>query len=223
MMPPLPFVNIHTHHPSKAFHEIVNCNVVENLPNDDKKLFSVALHPWNASYHLWQQSKYIVENLAKQPNVLAIGETGIDALRGASKNEQQDIFREHIRIAESNNKPLIIHCVRAFNEVIECKKESKSNVPWIIHGFSSRRTIADKLLAHGCLLSFGAAILHNGSHLEEICRYVPENMFFIENDDSNSAVSLLYEKIAHLRDVPVNYLQDILYHQWQTIFFSKNS
>ena len=222
MKAPSPFVNIHTHHPSISFHEIINCDIVENVPNDDKKLYSIGIHPWNASYLSWKKWQSVVENYASHPSVLAIGETGIDILRGTSRTEQQDIFLEHIRIADSCNKPLIIHCVRAFNEIIECKKKSKSKVPWIIHGFSSRQTIADELLEHGCFLSFGAAILYNRQHLEKICKTVPENMFFIENDDSALPISLIYEKIADIRSVSVDYLQLKLYEQWHRIFLHKN-
>lgn len=214
-----PFVNIHTHHSLLPRYEILNCHIANDTPDNHALQYSVGLHPWDASYTTWNRYKEQVMLCGIQDNIVSIGETGIDGLRGVSKNEQQDIFLDHVRIAEDLQKPIIIHCVRAFQEIISCKKDTRSTVPWIFHGFSSRRSIAENVLSHGCFLSFGAAILHNVPHLEEVCKMVPENMFFIENDDKTVPVSNIYEKIADLRSIPVESLQELLYKQWQKIFF----
>lgn len=214
-----PFVNIHTHHTSSPRYEILNCHIANDIPDNHALQYSVGLHPWDASYTTWNRYKEQVIFYGALENVVSVGETGIDGLRGVSKNEQQDIFLEHVQIAEELQKPIIIHCVRAFQEIISCKKSMQSTVPWIFHGFASRRSVAETVLSHGCFLSFGAAILHNVPHLEEVCRMVPENMFFIENDDKTVPVSNIYEKIADLRSIPLQYLQELLYKQWQRIFF----
>ena len=83
--------------------------------------YSVGVHPWDAgSFDL-----RALEEAARHDCVKAIGETGLDTLRGPSLDIQESVFREHVRLSEMFGKPLIIHCVKAFDRLMALKKEIK--------------------------------------------------------------------------------------------------
>jgi Tat protein secretion system quality control protein TatD with DNase activity len=90
--------------------------------------------------------------------VVAIGECGLDRNIDLPLDIQTSIFKRHIELAETLQKPLVIHCVRAFSELIALKKNTKSTVPWIIHGFHKKEEVFQQLLKHDFYFSFGAAM-----------------------------------------------------------------
>lgn len=217
------FFNCHTHFRDNSEIAIVNINIAdidEHFVFPDYRYYSIGLHPWNATIELWNTKQTLLSNILHNKYIKAIGETGIDKLRGSSVQEQQEIFVQHAHLAENHNKPLIIHCVRAYNEIIELKKSIKPQIPWIIHGFNTKRAIADELWKHEFILSFGASICVPQSHTAEILKNAPDNAFLLENDDSTMHIEQIYEHAALLRSVPIDTLKSDLWQQAQTVFFS---
>lgn len=141
--------DFHTHTPCKP-GAIINLS-----PGDDRPggfYYSVGIHPWDSegvTPEMWRQ----LEADAAAPEVIAIGECGIDKLRGASLAAQTEIFRRHILLSESLGKPLIIHCVRAIEQVERLRTELRPTQPWILHGFRGKPQQALQLLNRGYYLS----------------------------------------------------------------------
>ena len=161
------FLDLHTHK-TAVQHGVISIQSL-SLTSDiflampKKKPISVGLHPWFATIEaLKTQMKYL-NVVANQSNVKLIGECGLDRLKGESLENQLSILTPQIKLAESIHKPLIIHCVKRFSELIEIKDSLKVKVPMIIHGFNKNETLGKQLLAKGFLLSFGAAILKSDS------------------------------------------------------------
>ena len=151
-LPPLMRDNItdfhtHTSHKSGA--------IINRYPGDERPegyYYSVGIHPWYSAEvtpQMWQQ----LELDAAAPEVIAIGECGIDKLRGASLPVQTEIFRRHILLSEALGKPLIIHCVRAIEQIERLRTEMRPTQPWILHGFRGKPQQALQLLARGYYLS----------------------------------------------------------------------
>lgn len=147
------FSNIHTHVAEEGHtgDTVVNLEP-EQLP-DDRGWYSVGVHPWRADEadRLWP----LVESAASLPRVVAIGECGLDALRGPSLEQQREVFLRHVALSENTAKPLIIHAVRTWPQLIELRRQLKPTQEWIIHGFRGKATLAAELLRHGFSLSFG--------------------------------------------------------------------
>lgn len=140
--------------------------------------YSVGVHPWDAgSFDL-----RALEEAARHDCVKAIGETGLDTLRGPSLDIQESVFREHVRLSEMFGKPLIIHCVKAFDRLMALKKEIKPMQPWIIHGFRGKPQQAGQLLRAGFHLSLGP------NFNPETARVIPSDRLHIETDDSPVAL-----------------------------------
>lgn len=216
------FFNSHTHFRDNNEIAIVNINIADiddSFIFPDYRYYSIGLHPWNATIELWKTKQTLLGNILHNKYIKAIGETGIDKLRGSSVEEQQEVFVKHAQLAEFFKKPLIIHCVRAFNEIIELKKKLNPQMPWIIHGFNTKSTIADELWQHGFILSFGATICKPDSHVNEILKNAPNNGFFLENDDSTMPITDIYECAATIRQCSVDDLKNIVWDNARTVFF----
>ncbi len=117
-----------------------------------------------------EETMSMLDNIATRNDVAAIGETGIDRLRGASEEIQTHIFIHHIKLAEHTGKPLIIHCVKALDIILRLHKEHRPSSPWIIHGFRGNAETARQITSRGIYLSLGEkfnpdAILNIPPHL----------------------------------------------------------
>lgn len=143
------FDNIHTHRPAPG--AVLNLEP-EQQPDCDG-WYSTGIHPWRAAEaeKLWP----LVVQAAGHTHVVAIGECGLDALRGPELSVQQAVFERHVALSERLCKPLIIHAVRTWPELIALRRRLKPRQEWIIHGFRGKAALAHELLRHGFSLSFG--------------------------------------------------------------------
>lgn len=203
-------LNVHTHFSKDPLHEIVNLqNVDEHFP-----FFSVGIHPWLANDP--PISNYDIELLAQQPNCLAIGEVGLDKLKGPSIAIQEERFIEQITFSETLELPVILHCVRAWNEIRALKLHLKPTQPWIYHGFS-KASLVPELLHCGIYFSIGASILTN-IRLQEALIDIPLDQLFLETDDVEIPISLIYEKVSALKNIPLPALEDTIENNFKRVF-----
>ena len=209
------FINIHTH--SEIFDakvELVSLNIDETLkPN----LYSYGIHPWKIT----KDSVDLLDELnrvCRNRRCIAIGETGLDKIIDTDITLQQKLFIEHIRLANELEKPLMIHCVKAFNELIACLKKEKNKVPVIIHGFNNNLSVANSLIAEGYILSFGKALLTFESNASEVIKHVSRKNFFLETDDSDISIKYIYKKAAEILGIDEEIMQQQLVSNYQRIF-----
>ena len=214
-------LNFHTHQPKKSAEEVIIFNQIipqsdespetfpdETIPNS---WLSAGIHPWHINENNQKLQLEKLRQLAKNKDIKLIGECGLDRLKGASLPLQEEIFIKQIRIAEDVKKPIIIHCVKCFNELISIKKIVRPKVPMIIHGFNNNLTTAQILLDKGFYLSLGSAILQENSNAAQILSQIPHEKLFLETDDKDVSISELYEKASFILKIPLNKLEDIIF------------
>ncbi|WP_316846064.1 TatD family hydrolase [Pedobacter psychrodurus] len=179
------------------------------------KPISVGLHPWFAKVeHLELQMKYLTV-VATQTNVKQIGECGLDRLRGEKLENQILILEKQIELAEKLNKPLILHCVKCFSELIAIKDQLKVKVPMIIHGFNKNETLGHQLLGKGFLLSFGLAVLKKDSGAAKLIQST--DSFFLETDDADISIEEIYQAAAILKKCTVDELKARIFTDWNKL------
>ena len=193
------FFDFH-HHKSHNSYGIYNLHQEEILPEN---YFSIGIHPKDIDGN-WQENLEKVKEISQQQNCAAIGECGLDALINIDENLQKKVFEAQILWANEINKPMIIHCVKRFQELIPFQKLAK--VPLIIHGFNKKKAIADEMLKHGFYLSFGKSVLHSVS-LQAIVKDFPLEKMFLETDDADFDIAELYQKVAELKEISLGKLQ----------------
>ena len=184
-----PCVDIHTHDKSRK-NAIINIYPNEELI--EGVFHSVGIHPWQTA----NISSFIIKQLnilAAHPQIVAIGETGIDSIKGASIDIQIEIFKLHVNLSEQYKKPLIIHCVKSFNEIIVLKNKLCPTMPWIIHGFRGKPQLAKDLLKHGFFISLGE------NFNTETASFIPDNKLLFESDESTLDIDKIIEKINLFR------------------------
>ena len=195
------YYNIHTHRPSVYPEDIA---IVNTIVKEDCELSlpaaccSVGIHPWYI-YNVREQLSCL-ESIIAVPNVVAIGEAGLDKLVGTPLDIQQDVFLKQAVLAEKMNKPLIVHCVKAWEELIAIRKEVKPHVPWIIHGFRGNGELAQQLILHGFYLSFGEHF-----QISSLRKAWPERLL-IETDESSCSIQGIYQRLASSIQISVNEL-----------------
>jgi TatD DNase family protein len=201
------FLDFHHHKPDQV--GIYNLNLNEGIP---KGKFSVGLHPKDITEY-WKKDLDRIKEISSSDNCLAIGECGLDGLITVDENLQNEIFQSHISWAEEIKKPLIIHCVRRFSQILHYKN---TKVPAIIHGFNKKETIARELRDADFFLSFGYAALENLS-LQKIIKEFPIQRLFLETDDSDFDIIMLYEKVSEIKSVSLENLKDQMWENLHNI------
>lgn len=167
------FRDVHTHRLDAGEDSIINLPLRSPLP--DSGYYSVGIHPWDAAAASEADMEEI-ERLAEHPRVVAIGETGIDALRGGHMERQREIFERHVALSERVEKPLILHVVRAFPEMIRLRRLLKPAQRWIVHGFRGKPELARELLRHGFDISIGQ------TYNADAAAIIPPDRLFHETD-----------------------------------------
>lgn len=196
MTPVMKFIDIHTHNKSEeTAYAIFNSN-----GEPTTGCASVGIHPWDVDNN-WKERFRTIKELAKAPDITAIGECGIDrAHSGAGLELQTEVFRAHITLSEELKKPLIIHCVKAVDNIISQYKECKPQQAWIIHGFRGKPQQAEQLTRAGLYLSLG-------EHFNaESAKVIPADKLFIESDESSLPINEIYNSVAQARNMSLEEL-----------------
>lgn len=191
--------DIHTHHKqntqikSNSFSSFSIFQILNTTPNEqgytNKDLISCGIHPWFTENDLIQMEK--LTKIVCNDNILAIGEAGLDKLRGDILGKQIEIFIKQVEISEKVNKPMIIHCVKAWDELLQIKNRIKPNQKWIIHGFRGKPELAKQLLKNGFYISIG-------EHFnKETLKAIPPDRLFLETDDSTKSIIDIYQEVEH--------------------------
>jgi TatD DNase family protein len=204
------YINIHGHRHANNIQEWVMMNLfASEYPPDDIEngCYSVGFHPYNIGKADEVDTLNKVRLATENQNVLAIGEIGLDKSIEASLEDQQRIFRKQVDIAEFADMPVVLHVVRAFNEMLEFMKSHKPSVPMIIHGYNGSREMAEELVNAGFLISFGEAIARDHSKIVEALLAVPVEKLFLETDEGDLDIREIYSIAAEVKGVSLDQLR----------------
>jgi TatD DNase family protein len=204
-MNPLPYIDIHTH----PFHKETETIIVQNIfPGDGfaafsgRNFYSVGLHPWHIKSHDENNELLVmVEEALEFDHVILIGECGLDKKCNTNFEEQKRIFEAQAFMAEEFRKPLIVHCVKAYNEVLELHKRMHPEMPWIMHGYNGSLEITKDLEKCGILFSFGENLFHENSKAINSFKYLDLDKIFLETDEFDGEVNKMYKRGAALKEI----------------------
>ena len=211
-------IDLHTHqHKSDSSIQILNI-FAQDLPlPEDEYLYSAGLHPWHLGLVNREACLEAMDQAMDNKNLVAIGECGLDRSIATDFAVQEWYFRKQIELAEKHSKPLIIHNVRAFPELIHLKKEFKSNIPWIIHGFQANQPITLQLIRHNFYFSVGESLLTT-LQKKEILTVIPLDHLFLESDDRDVSISTIYKLASQILNLREEMLRDIILTNFKQIF-----
>ncbi|MGL5980010.1 MAG: TatD family hydrolase [Phocaeicola sp.] len=203
--------DLHTHQIEQPADTLA---IYNQSPSEEavKQFCSASLHPWHITELSSAKQLAWLESIVTHPNLLAIGEVGLDKLHGADFFFQQRFFREVIQVAEAAQLPLIIHQVKSLNELIALRKKLRPTTPWILHGFRGKKELALTALKQGFFLSFGV------HYHPEALKATPKDLLFLESDTATMPMEILYTRAAELYNYPVEELRDTLLNNAYSLF-----
>lgn len=211
------FFNFHTHQFTNQPDILELVNQYPQEFNATISFYSVGIHPWYIAEDRIDADLKIIEEKLQTENCLAIGECGLDKRIEVLLDQQIIVFKKQLTLAEKYKKPVVIHCVAAFQEVIAIKKEMKISVPMIIHGFSKNIQIANQLIAAGFYLSFGKYLLRN-PELKTVFMQIPDDRFFLETDTVEESIKQVYDLAAEYKNLNIKELQQIISSNFKEVF-----
>ena len=213
------FFNLHTHKFSNnpTTLELVNQYPWEfdaAIPN-----YSIGIHPWYINESRLESDLKIIEEKLQLKQCLALGECGLDKRIEIPMATQIAVFEKQIALAEKFQKPLVLHLVAAFDELIAIKNRLQISVPIIIHGFSKNQQVAKQLIDNGLYLSFGKYLLRN-PELESVFQSIPNDRFFLETDTIEETLEEVYILAAKYKNIPIEDLKEIVNSNFNSVFKS---
>ena len=188
----IPFVDIHTHHSTDAV-----------------TILTVGVHPWQAGEGVLPTTDEIA-------SAEAVGEIGLDKASAVDFSLQTALFQAQLRLAEQYEKPVVLHVVRAYEEVLKALDEVQ--LPAVIfHGFIGSPELAERLIRRGFYLSFGERTFRSSKTLEAL-RSTPIERLFVETDESRMPLGEIYEKVADAKGITGEELQQATYENYLKLF-----
>ncbi len=216
------FINLHTHQftNQKDVLEVVNQYPQEfdaTIPN-----YSIGIHPWYIVEDRLEEDFKVLESKLQDENCLAVGECGLDKRIEIPMALQQMVFEKQLALAEKYQKPVVVHCVAAFQEVIAIKKKMGISVPMLIHGYAKNEETAKQLLANGFYISFGKLLLQNAD-LKSVFNSIPNERLFLETDTIEEGIQAVYALAANYRNIEIAEMKAIIGANFDVVFNKKGA
>ena len=214
------FIDLHTHKIKSCDNliQIVNLDLNQSCP--EQGCFSYGIHPWELDNVEFQAEKALqaLEEKLKLPQIVALGEAGLDKMHKASFKQQIAVFERQIELSEALRKPMILHDVRSHNEIIALRKKHKVKQPWIVHGFSGTEQDVKQLIGQGIYLSVGESLLHPERKIHKSFKFIDLDYLFLETDMAEIAVETIYEAAANMLEMDLSALKTRIFANFARLF-----
>lgn len=195
-------INIHTHRQGDSTRIL---DISDGHPLAGATFFSAGVHPRYVERSLPPNA---LEELAAKGKLAAIGEAGFDRRSTTDMDTQTQLFEAQIRLSESYRLPLIIHCVKAYPELLTLHVRLHPRMPWIVHGYNNNGQILDDLLkSDGIFISAGPRVLDENSNIRHLLPFIPLDRLFLETDDTDFTIEDVYQGAAQTLAIPVDSLE----------------
>jgi len=215
------YIDMHTHGSKPAPGVfIIECLMAheDRFPDQAAGVaYTYGIHPWFLTEDNHNKHINNVEKSTGFPNMIAIGEAGFDKLRGPSPELQSKVFEEQALISETHMKPLIIHCVKAWDELLAAHKKLKPKMPWMIHGFRGSVEQAEQLLSKGFYLSFWFDFALR-KESTQLFISLPKDRIFLETDGADVNIQDIYKKVSDDLNISIVELKSIIFTNFSEFF-----
>lgn len=213
----MPFYNLHTHRftNNSEITELVNQYPWEF--NSEIPYYSIGIHPWYILESRLESDLKLIEEKLQSSECFALGECGLDKRIDIPLKLQIEVFEKQILLAQKYQKPLVLHLVAAFQELVEIKKRLDITVPIILHGFSKNEQIAQQMLDNGFYLSFGKYLLRDPA-MASVFEMIPNDRFFLETDTVEETILEVYSKASAIKKLSMTALKDQVNANWRKVF-----
>lgn len=211
-----PHINIHTHSISNQWSIR---NHMAAPPTGMDSPFSWGIHPLFPNHGNYPEAQ--IQSCLGSDSCVAVGECGFDPASTLDISAQKRLFETHVSWSERYHLPLIIHCVKFYHLLPALRKQLTPRQSWIVHGFRKKAQLAKQLTNAGICLSFGAALINKSEQLAKCLATVPEDMLFLETDESTASIAEVYHSAAELLGCAEEELINRIYKNYEIHFNGK--
>ncbi len=200
-----PFVNIHTHHP---------------IEEGELTISTVGIHPWSAAKCSIDRDEDIAtkkELEAAIEQVDAVGEIGLDFAADVDREAQKRLFVAQLKLAKKHKKPVVLHCVKAFEPTMEILAKFPL-VAVIFHGFIGSVQQMNQAVERGYYISFGERTFDSPKTLKALREAPLEQTFFETDMSEEDSIDEIYERATKQRMESVEELQRATFESYKKIF-----
>lgn len=216
-----PYVDFHTHSRRGDALEILNVDALDEaavraaVAGDQP--FSMGVHPWHVAAAEEQLSEALIriENGVVSSRFVAVGECGLDFSVEVDREVQRVVFERQVRLARRLSRPVVLHCVRAFEEVMKVLRTEQVEHA-VFHSFIGSNVQAERVAREGYLCSFSPRSLASPRTCEAI-RQIAPSALLVERDESVQPIAGIYEQIAALRGCSVEELRTIVFENYKRL------
>jgi TatD DNase family protein len=204
----LKLFDVHTH----LLKDKPDTNAVLNVFWQDLNIlpenqpFSLSAHPWHLDTYNSVEFEHKLQALMDNPLFMAVGECGLDKNTAFNPDFQISVLNEQYKFAEKSGRPMVIHCVRSFELLLQWQKGK--HVKMLVHGFNRKIELLSELIKAGFYLSFGAALFEDKTSLNEaLAECLPDRLFLETDDQEKYSIEDIYTKAASILKIDVDKLQ----------------
>jgi TatD DNase family protein len=192
---------VHSHHKPQSINEISIRNAYHFNPShlSINQFFSIGIHPWYVSKFELKKIPSIINPLIKNSSVIAIGEIGMDKLKPEFELQKAS-FLVQTEIALAAQLPIIVHCVKAYPEILSLLKNYQGKV--ILHNYYTSEAITEAFLKlPNVYFSLGKRFRLASGLNQKYVQAIPANRLFVETDQTREPVSIAYEEISDILQI----------------------
>lgn len=213
------YIDVHTHKSNKDStvfaikNTLLHKQIIQN-----NGYFSAGWHPWYLKDYSLPSITQSLETVQQYSHVIAIGECGLDRAITNNMDHQIDVFNQHIIKAKELEKPLIIHCVKAYSDMLQILKACQPTVPLIFHDFRGNQHIIDQLERFNSFFSFGQSLFSDNPKLIKTFQAIPTSKLFLETDESVHSIQKIYLRASILKGISEEELIAIIKNNFSEVF-----
>jgi TatD DNase family protein len=167
------------------------------------------VHPWDA------ERGYELPNFEECD---IVGEIGLDYCCKANRNMQRELFERQLQIASTIDKPVVIHNVRATEDILKILARYSQLRGVLFHGFIGSQQQAESIVKRGYYLSFGDRSLRSPKSCNVIATTDIRRLFCETDDDPNLAIEEIYAEVAKIRNMTTEELLNAIETNYKTFF-----
>lgn len=197
------YLDLHTHSRQKT----AQVKSVFNLEKNHiavASLFSTGIHPWFIQEGKTEVMLEKIKANLSLKQAIFLGECGLDKAIETNFELQQKVFKAQLEINTAFHKPVVLHCVRSFQEIQTIINDFPYH--FVFHAFNKGEILAQQLVSRGYYLSFGKTLFTN-KKVQQAFIKTPLHKIFLETDHSHFKIEELYLKAAALKQISLAKLQ----------------
>jgi len=213
-------INIHTHLPDRSGNtiELLSLQLNKGETPGENVFCSAGWHPWDAQKASPERIRETIVAAVQWPQTIALGECGLDRVCRVDLELQKKVFLLHLEAAKEYNRPLIIHCVKAFSDLLQELKRNRFKGKLVFHAFNGNQMQIESLLSYDAFFSIGPGIVSEAPRLIESFCSIPVERLFLETDTTTVQILDVYRKAAEIKHIEVEELAKRITENFKALF-----